>query len=215
MIPGNFHWFENQRKTENFRRIAGFQPHLRWSLQQSLRRPTWGSRSQGLTLDQAWCAWRQKKSNFRIFKKSHCLLSAVQKGTMFSQREPSLVNRPSLWKYSIDFMWDYLSERRDISLVQQAPEFQFSINFDPKKWFSKELQTCWVDAPGLLHCLRLWFPCNRHRRRFAPGKNVTFDHLTFRFSETINYLLALCYIFIPGIRILTPKIVIPAAAAAR
>ena len=69
--------------------------------------------------------------------------------------------------------------------------FKYLLNFD-----IKELQTCWVDAPGPLHCLRLWFPCNRHRRRFAPGKNVTFDHLTFRFSETINYLLALCYIFI-------------------
>ena len=86
--------------------------------------------------------------------------------------------------------------------------------FLQQNWFSKELQTCWADAPGLLHCLRLWFPCNHRRRRFAPGKNVTFDHLTFRFSETINYLFALCYIFIPGIRILTPKIVIPAAAAA-
>ena len=46
----------------------GFKAHLRWSLQRSLRRPTWCNRSQGLTLDQVWYVLRRWSLITGIFK---------------------------------------------------------------------------------------------------------------------------------------------------
>ena len=47
--------------------------------------------------------------------------------------------------------------------------FKYLLNFD-----IKELQTCWADAPGLLRCLKLWFPCKSRTTWFEPGQNITF-----------------------------------------
>ena len=39
---------------------------LHWRLQRSQRRPTWGSRSQGWTLGQGWCAFIKKKDQIEL-----------------------------------------------------------------------------------------------------------------------------------------------------
>ena len=55
---------------------------------------------------------------------------------------------------------------------------KYDLIFVPKR----EMKTCLADAPGLLRCFRLWFPCKSRWRQFGPVvKRFPFVCISFSF----------------------------------